>query len=174
MLWRRGPFIGIVSVHEILNLHDEHFRISKIRLKANSLNDLYNNNIDKIKDSIRKKDITELKNFGKNLSIKLRTKSYTTKEALNIIHWEVSNTITIKQMIDILSIFYNVEYDNMIGNSVITKLRKVTKEDRYFLRYEYYKKGLGIIELNEEKKARVLKTENNYTNYKDIFEVFTT
>ena len=75
-------------------------------------------------------------------------------------------------MIDILSIFYNVEYDNTIGKSLITKLRKVTKEDRFFLRYEYHKKGLGIIELNDEKITKILKTENDYINHNLIHKEF--
>ena len=64
-------------------------------------------------------------------------------------------------MIDVLSIFYNVEYGSK-EKDCIAKLRTVTKEDRYFLRYEYCNDGLHVVELGDQKRNRILKTENDY------------
>ncbi len=164
------------ELYEILNLHDEHFRIAKIRLKAGDLNELYNNNINNIKDSIRKSDITKLKNFGKRLKGFLKNGDCDIMKALDMIHQDISNTITAKQMIDVLSIFYNVEYSTKKRNSIY-KLRTVTKQDRYFLRYEYNIDGLRIsLDYNEGepvKTIKKLKTKNDYTNLKNTFEEFT-
>lgn len=153
------------ELYEILNLHDEHFRIAKIRLKAGDLNDLYNNNINNIKDSIRKSDITKFKNFGKRLKGFLKNGDCDIMKALNMIHQDISYTITIKDMIDILSIFYNIEYSTKKRDSIY-KLRTVTKQDRYFLRYKYNKDLLHISldhnEGNPIKITKKIKTENDY------------
>ena len=165
------------ELYGILNLHDEHLRIAKIRVKAGNLNDLYNNNPHKIKDSIRKSDITKLKKFGERLKGFLKHGSCDIMKALDMIHQDVSYTITAKQMIDVLSIFYNVEYSTKKRNSIY-KLRTVTKQDRYFLRYEYNNDGLRVsLDDNEDKPVKItknLKTEKDYKkeleSLKDFYE----